>query len=328
MRYLGWLFVGLYAALIAGFICFDASIFEGLPILSAVTIASLAVFLFGAGSNNLCRPIRRPRLWMPVAAAALMLTALSAGATLALSELFLVPLFPDSDDSNLNACMLLLALLANWLLWGVLLWIYTRRLKRFDILYRLTRFIFAGSLAELLASVPSHIFVMRRGGCFVGISTSLGMIAGMCVMLWSFGPAILLLERSQRRENGRDRRETRTESDAERAPRKGKRILQFGLHTLLGVTAACGILFGLTRIFWGHWFIVALLGSLAVTLAALAIARSRLALAVAAVLVLGGLVYVFIAAGFWIGIVYLLVVAVVLFGLLCVDRAGRLEDDD
>ena len=53
-----------------------------------------------------------------------------------------------------------------------------------------TALLLAGSLAELLASIPSHLIVRRRPGCFVGIGTMMGIMAGVYVMLFCFGPMI------------------------------------------------------------------------------------------------------------------------------------------
>jgi hypothetical protein len=82
---------------------------------------------------------------------------------------------------------------ASWIGWGVLMWNHTRDLGRYNMLSRLTSYLLAGSLAELLATVPAHVIVSRRPGCMVGLGTMLGILAGLSVMLASFGPAIFLL---------------------------------------------------------------------------------------------------------------------------------------
>ena len=90
------------------------------------------------------------------------------------------------------------------------LFVYCRGLDRFSIIGRLTGLIFAGSLAALLVSIPAHIIVSRRPGCFVGLVTALGIASGVYVMLWSFGPAILLLFLSEKRRF--ERREARRQA--------------------------------------------------------------------------------------------------------------------
>jgi len=53
--------------------------------------------------------------------------------------------------------------------------------------------ILAGSLLELFVTIPSHMVVSRRPGCFVGLLTSYGITSGIVVMLWAFGPGIVLM---------------------------------------------------------------------------------------------------------------------------------------
>ena len=81
----------------------------------------------------------------------------------------------------------------SWIVWSLLLFIYTQGGERVTVIGKLTGLIFAGSLATLLVSIPAHIIVSRRPGCFVGLFTALGIASGILVMFWSFGPAILLL---------------------------------------------------------------------------------------------------------------------------------------
>ena len=81
----------------------------------------------------------------------------------------------------------------NWIAWGWLFWTYTLGKRRMHVLSRLATILFVGSLAELLACVPSHMITSRRSYCLAGVSTMLGIIAGIYVMLFSFGPGIILL---------------------------------------------------------------------------------------------------------------------------------------
>jgi len=209
MKVLRWVFLALYLALIAGLAALSFVTDKPVPvgaILIGVMLFSQALFILGAGTVRLCRPIRRRRLWMPVAVAALMLAVLMTGLSLALVELFEIEdVIQDSPtlwrvlgmDQYLGVStqeFWFWSLLASsWLGWGILLWVYARRRRRMQVLSRLTGLVFAGSLLELVATVPSHIIVSRRPGCLVGICTMLGIIAGLCVMLFSFGPAVVLL---------------------------------------------------------------------------------------------------------------------------------------
>ena len=190
MRILRWVLLGLYLAVITALftpVVLDSDDGDQLLVVVGLGILCQALFIFGAGTMQLCRPIRKHRLWMPICVAAFMLTLLLAGGTLALMELFYL------DENEALVGLWLAGIPAAWGIWAVLLFIYARNWPRWTVLKRLTGLIFAGSLLELLASVPAHMIVSKRPGCLVGLGSMLGIIAGVAVMLFSFGPGIALL---------------------------------------------------------------------------------------------------------------------------------------
>jgi len=163
-------------------------------------LASQGLFIFGAGTVNLCFPIRRARLWMPVLVASFMLMVLCTAGFLAIAELLEV-------DPTYPTLVFLIVVCGSWIGWGVLLWIYARRWTQFQTLWRLSVILFAGSLLELLASVPSHIITSKRPQCLAGLWTMLGIVAGIYVMFFAFGPMLVVLllrphHRRQRMESG------------------------------------------------------------------------------------------------------------------------------
>jgi hypothetical protein len=196
MRVLRWVFLALYLLLILSFLVMPAFAdgsggdFASIFIAVGVMLVAQALLIFGSGTISLCRPIRRRRLLLPVAIAATMLALLAAGLCIAVWEL----LYLDSNPHDDLLGFLAFAVIGlSWIGWGVLLMSRLRDKPRYTVLRRLTTYIFAGSLAELLATVPSHVIVSRRPGCLVGIGTALGIIAGCAVMIFSFGPAIVIL---------------------------------------------------------------------------------------------------------------------------------------
>ena len=194
MRVLRWVFLALYVLLILGFLLIplmdgdgDAA---GYFITVGVVLAAQAVLVFGSGTVSLCRPIRRRRLILPVTIAAIMLAVLIAGAFIAIWEL----LYLDHHfEDDWLGYVFFGTVGVTWIGWTVLLMSRLRISPRYTVLRKLNTWIFAGSLAELLATVPSHVIVSRRPGCLVGIGTAIGIIAGLSVMLFSFGPAIVIL---------------------------------------------------------------------------------------------------------------------------------------
>jgi hypothetical protein len=270
-------------------------------IVAGVTLLSQALFILGAGHKDLFRPIRRPRILFPVATASLMLTALLGGLTIALMELF----FMDEDGMDEGAVAFWVSMLATWGFWATVLYAYTRNMPRHQAILNMARLIFAGSIAELLATVPSHIFVSRRSGCFAGISTAIGLFAGLLVMIWSFGPAIFLLflcKVSCNKERG--------EQDGGFATTSTQSPFQFRVGTLLLAMLLVAVVSTWLRSFWGQWPVAALAawGILLLVVPAL-LARPWIML-LAVLVVFAGMIYVF--WGDW----YVLTVLVIPTGLL------------
>ena len=186
MRIMRWVFLTLYVALLLTFLIVtegDSAAF----IMLGVFLAAQAMFILGAGTMQLCRPIRRRRLLVPIIAAAFMFTVLLAGFLMAMTELLKL------EDDDWVQFLVFGALALSWIGWGILLYFHVRYHPRFRAISRIANMLFAGSLLELLATVPSHVIVSRRPGCLVGIMTMMGIIAGCSVMFFSFGPMILLL---------------------------------------------------------------------------------------------------------------------------------------
>ena len=196
MRALRWVFLAIYLLLILALLVMpllgngSGGDVAGIAIALGVMLVAQALLIFGSGTVALCRPIRRRRLLLPVFAAASMLGLLGVGLCIALWELFELDKSPQED---LLGFVALAVIGLSWIGWGVLLFGRLRDKPRYTVLRKLTTYVFAGSLAELLATVPSHVIVSRRPGCLVGIGTALGIIAGCAVMLFSFGPAIAIL---------------------------------------------------------------------------------------------------------------------------------------
>jgi hypothetical protein len=188
-----WVFLTLYVALVLAQVWFAIEFFGETAfflICLGVILVAQAIFTLGAGTIHLCRPIRRRRLWMPVVVAGFMFTVLLAGLALAMAEYFELD---AALGENWGAIAFWLTMMASWIGWGVMLFAHTRELARFKALSRMSNTLIAGSLAELLAAVPAHVVVSRRPGCLVGIGTMMGIIAGLCVMTFAFGPAVVLL---------------------------------------------------------------------------------------------------------------------------------------
>lgn len=144
MRTMRWILVGLYIAVIVALIGIAAfqslDSVAGILILLGITIAAQALFILGAGTIQLCRPIKRRRLWMPVLASSLAFAVLVAGFFFAIGELFKLDTGPQSDFYGI---IFLAFLIFSWIAWGVLIFTYARKWHRYRVLSRLSSTLFA-----------------------------------------------------------------------------------------------------------------------------------------------------------------------------------------
>jgi hypothetical protein len=79
-----------------------------------------------------------------------------------------------------------------WIVWGIIFLLLLFNKGKYNIFRNLILTLIAGSMLELLPAVFMHLTVSKRG-CFAGISTGMGVAFGLVVMIWSFGPGVILL---------------------------------------------------------------------------------------------------------------------------------------
>src|SRR5205085_9815646 len=53
--------------------------------------------------------------------------------------------------------------------------------------------LFAGTILELMISIPIDVWVRRRTDCYCASGTIVGMAVGLATGLWLFGPGLFLL---------------------------------------------------------------------------------------------------------------------------------------
>ncbi|MCZ7648889.1 MAG: hypothetical protein M5U26_27140 [Planctomycetota bacterium] len=191
-----WIMLSLYAALLLLFFLLGLSARahdrDWNVFLLAIALLALtqAVFIFGAGTRDLLKPIhRKRRLLPPLIVAGLLFGFMTVTAVWACAEFTAWQpdfIFPDT-------AWFWAGLAAVWSAWSVLFYVRTRGLPKLALLERLAKWLLLGSLAETLGCIPAHILVSRRPGCLVGLQTAAGIAAGVLVMFWAFGPGILLL---------------------------------------------------------------------------------------------------------------------------------------
>jgi hypothetical protein len=136
------------------------------------------------------RPTSRRTVWLPVITSALMMGLLVGGLIMAIGETLRGKEFVNE---NIWLWIFLAVLLATWVVWGLLFYRWSRKLEPGSFLERIRRWLFCGSILELLVAVPTHIVVRSRDYCCAGFGTFFGITFGIAIMLLSFGPGVFFL---------------------------------------------------------------------------------------------------------------------------------------
>ncbi len=188
----------------------------------AVLVAAQALLLLVPVGVAERRPTRRRRLLVPVVVAAFLLANLFLAGVFALlsaalrDDAFKVLEVPADLTAQaaaqvpaLNAAIIRLGFTPNpdlfallnliglvllfWLVWGLVFYHFAKADEAETLVQRTTDWLLRGSILELLVAVPSHIIVRQREDCCAPFATFWGIVAGLSVMLLSFGPGVLFL---------------------------------------------------------------------------------------------------------------------------------------
>lgn len=84
-------------------------------------------------------------------------------------------------------------MLAVWAAWTWVFFVYWRQGDRYTQLGRMIRGLVAGSILEALIAIPVHIWVARQRECYCLRGTYTALVFAGTVLLWAFGPGIILL---------------------------------------------------------------------------------------------------------------------------------------
>jgi hypothetical protein len=98
-------------------------------------------------------------------------------------------------ERNERGPMILLysGMAALWILWSLVFYAYWRSGDRYTQLTRMIRALVAGSLLEAVVAVPVHVWVMRQRDCYCLRGTYTTLVFAGTVLLWAFGPGVVLL---------------------------------------------------------------------------------------------------------------------------------------
>jgi hypothetical protein len=95
----------------------------------------------------------------------------------------------------------LIGMALAWMLWAVIFYLYFRDADQHTAVARMTRALIAGTILELLISIPTYVkSVQTPSDCYCEKGSYTGLVFGCTAVFWLFGPGVyLLLLREKRR---------------------------------------------------------------------------------------------------------------------------------
>ena len=100
---------------------------------------------------------------------------------------------PLMDYDNGNRYYVMAAMGVIWGLWTCVFWVYWKQGDKYTQLGKMIRGLVAGSILEVMVAVPAHIWATRQRDCYCCRGTYTTLIFSGTVLIWAFGPGIILL---------------------------------------------------------------------------------------------------------------------------------------
>ncbi len=171
---------------------------------------SLAVFL-GLLLLTQWAFLRPGRLWTarltatarPLKSAVIAASAMAMLLTVGLIALLLElpdwwqPIVEDTDEVG-GLAVFWGSVFMIWGVWAWIFYVYWRQGDRYTQLGRMIRGLLNGSLLEATVAIPVHIWATRQRECYCVRGTYTTLIFCGTVLLWAFGPGIVLLYMRER----------------------------------------------------------------------------------------------------------------------------------
>lgn len=133
------------------------------------------------------RPLKRRHVGWLVGTGLVLMLALGIALYMSIYEVL------EHTPGNVDYVPIMGPLILAWAVWIFLFGFYTARANSSNIVSRVTRWLIAGSILELLVAVPCHVIARSRDYCCAGFATFVGLATGLSVMLLAFGPAVFVL---------------------------------------------------------------------------------------------------------------------------------------
>ena len=159
-------------------------------IIAALVTAQFALLRVPVAVANR-RPVKQRSLWTTVIAAAFMMGLLVSGASLSVYEAIAKDVDLPWKDKHWPGTIAIAVLI--WVAWAIYFHRATKSSAPDIQMGKLKRFLWPGSILDLLIAIPAHIVARHRDYCCAGYLTFIGLTCGISVMLFAFGPAVYFL---------------------------------------------------------------------------------------------------------------------------------------
>jgi len=168
-----------------------------LVILGLILLAQWAFLRPGKGWTRNLTSLGKP-LKTSVITAALMAALLTTGLITLVLELpnwweQIITRGDEGEWNLLNHIIIWSVMLVIWALWALIFFLYWRQGDRYSQSGKMIRGLLAGSILEAIIAVPAHIWAVRQRDCYCCRGTYTTLVLSATVMIWAFGPGIILL---------------------------------------------------------------------------------------------------------------------------------------
>jgi hypothetical protein len=166
-------------------------------------ILSQALFLFPRGAISLRTSDAGRSMWRAAIGAGLAGMLLTAGLLATLLEFrdtWVRLTIVDTGGPTQGFWPIWVAMLLLWVLWAAAFHHLWRNLDHRTAVSRTTRALLAGTVLEVVVAGPVHAWVLRKDDeCHCARGSYTGLVFGVTVLVWLFGPGVVLLAMRERR---------------------------------------------------------------------------------------------------------------------------------
>ena len=176
-------------------------------VLGVLLLAQWAFLRPGRGWTVRVTTVGRP-LKSAVIAAALMAMLLTIGAIALLLELpdwwaTIMGIDDDAFAGGWGITGVWAAMLVAWGVWAWIFFVYWKQGDRYTQMGKMIRGLVAGSVLEIFVAVPVHVWAVRQRECYCCRGTYVTLVFAGAVLLFAFGPGIVLLYAREKHRRGK-----------------------------------------------------------------------------------------------------------------------------